>query len=62
LKAKEQIVLMFLQGQNDGRACTMKEVGSEFSGTRERIRQIEAKAIYKLRHANRSLKLKDYLE
>jgi RNA polymerase primary sigma factor len=62
LKPKEQIILKLRYGLDDGRARTLEEVGSEFSVTRERIRQIEAKAIRKLRHANRSLKLKDYLE
>ncbi len=62
LKPKEQIVLRLRYGLDDGRARTLEEVGSEFSVTRERIRQIEAKAIHKLRHTNRSLKLKDYLE
>ena len=46
----------------DGRARTLEEVGKEFNVTRERIRQIEAKALRKLRHPSRSRKLKDYLE
>jgi RNA polymerase primary sigma factor len=62
LKPKEQIVLKLRYGLDDGRARTLEEVGSEFSVTRERIRQIEAKAIHKLRHPSRSKKLKDYLE
>jgi len=62
LKPREQIILKLRYGLDDGRARTLEEVGSEFSVTRERIRQIEAKAIRKLRCANRSLKLKDYLE
>ena len=47
---------------DDGRARTLEEVGKEFNVTRERIRQIEAKALRKLRHPSRSRKLKDYLE
>jgi RNA polymerase primary sigma factor len=62
LKPREQIVLKLRYGLDDGRARTLEEVGSEFSVTRERIRQIELKAIHKLRHLNRSKKLKDYLE
>ena len=62
LAPKEQIVLKLRYGLDDGRARTLEEVGSEFSVTRERIRQIEAKAIHKLRHPSRSCKLKDYLE
>jgi RNA polymerase primary sigma factor len=62
LKPKEQIVLKLRYGLDDGRARTLEEVGSEFSVTRERIRQIEANAIHKLRHPSRSKKLKDYLE
>ena len=49
-------------GLEDGRARTLEEVGKEFHVTRERIRQIEAKALRKLRHPSRSRKLKDYLE
>ena len=49
-------------GLEDGRARTLEEVGKEFNVTRERIRQIEAKALRKLRHPSRSRKLKDYLE
>ena len=62
LKPKEQIVLRLRFGLEDGRARTLEEVASEFSVTRERIRQIEVKAIGKLRHPSRSRKLKDYLE
>ena len=50
------------QGMNDGRARTLEEVGKEFDVTRERIRQIEAKALRKLRHPSRSRKLRDYLD
>ena len=49
-------------GMNDGRARTLEEVGREFDVTRERIRQIEAKALRKLRHPSRSRKLRDYLD
>jgi RNA polymerase primary sigma factor len=49
-------------GLDDGRSRTLEEVGKEFKVTRERIRQIEAKALRKLRHPSRSRKLKDYLE
>ena len=49
-------------GMNDGRARTLEEVGKEFKVTRERIRQIEAKALRKLRHPSRSRKLRDYLD
>ncbi len=49
-------------GMNDGRARTLEEVGKEFDVTRERIRQIEAKALRKLRHPSRSRKLRDYLD
>lgn len=49
-------------GLEDGRARTLEEVGKKFDVTRERIRQIEAKALRKLRHPTRSKKLKDYLE
>ncbi|MGP8079390.1 MAG: RNA polymerase sigma factor RpoD, partial [Dehalococcoidales bacterium] len=62
LKPREQKVLKLRYGLDDGRARTLEEVGSEFSVTRERIRQIEAKAIRKLRHPTCSRKLKDYLE
>ena len=59
---KEQKVLRLRFGLDDGRARTLEEVGKEFSVTRERIRQIEAKALRKLRHPSRSRKLKDYLD
>ena len=58
----EQKVLILRFGLEDGRARTLEEVGKEFNVTRERIRQIEAKALRKLRHPSRSRKLKDYLE
>ena len=59
---REQKVLTLRSGLEDGRARTLEEVGKEFNVTRERIRQIEAKALRKLRHPSRSRKLKDYLE
>ena len=62
LTEREQKVLTLRFGLEDGRARTLEEVGKEFNVTRERIRQIEAKAIRKLRHPSRSRKLKDYLE
>jgi len=62
LTEREQKVLTFRFGLEDGRARTLEEVGKEFNVTRERIRQIEAKALRKLRHPSRSRKLKDYLE
>ena len=62
LTDREQKVLKLLFGLEDGRARTLEEVGKEFKVTRERIRQIEAKALRKLRHPSRSRKLKDYLE
>lgn len=62
LTEREQKVLRLRFGMNDGRARTLEEVGKEFDVTRERIRQIEAKALRKLRHPSRSRKLKDYLE
>jgi RNA polymerase primary sigma factor len=55
-------VLQLRFGLEGGRARTLEEVGREFNVTRERIRQIEAKALRKLRHPSRSRKLKDYLE
>ena len=58
----EHKVLTLRFGLEDGRARTLEEVGKEFNVTRERIRQIEAKALRKLRHPSRSRKLKDYLE
>lgn len=62
LTDREQKVLRLRFGLDDGRARTLEEVGKEFSVTRERIRQIEAKALRKLRHPSRSRKLKDYLD
>lgn len=62
LTEREQKVLRLRFGLDDGRARTLEEVGKEFQVTRERIRQIEAKALRKLRHPSRSRKLKDYLE
>lgn len=61
LTEREQKVLRLRFGMDDGRARTLEEVGKEFNVTRERIRQIEAKALRKLRHPSRSRKLKDYL-
>ena len=62
LTEREQKVLRLRFGMDDGRARTLEEVGKEFNVTRERIRQIEAKALRKLRHPRRSRKLKDYLD
>ncbi len=62
LTPREQKVLRLRFGLDDGRARTLEEVGKEFNVTRERIRQIEAKALRKLRHPSRSRKLKDYLD
>ncbi len=62
LTPREQKVLRLRFGLDDGRARTLEEVGKKFDVTRERIRQIEAKALRKLRHPSRSKKLKDYLE
>lgn len=62
LTEREQRVLKLRFGLDDGRARTLEEVGQEFHVTRERIRQIEAKALRKLRHPSRSKKLKDYLD
>lgn len=62
LTDREQKVLKLRFGLDDGRTRTLEEVGREFDVTRERIRQIEAKALRKLRHPSRSKKLKDYLE
>jgi RNA polymerase primary sigma factor len=62
LTPREQRVLVLRFGLEDGRSRTLEEVGQEFNVTRERIRQIEAKALRKLRHPSRSRKLKDYLE
>ena len=62
LTEREQKVLRLRFGLDDGRARTLEEVGKEFNVTRARIRQIEAKALRKLRHPSRSRKLKDYLD
>ena len=62
LTPREEKVLRLRFGLEDGRQRTLEEVGQQFNVTRERIRQIEAKALRKLRHPSRSKKLKDYLE
>ena len=62
LTGREEMVLKMRFGLHDGRPRTLEEVGKEFNVTRERIRQIEAKALRKLRHPSRSKKLKDYLD
>lgn len=62
LTPRERRVLQLRFGLEDGRSRTLEEVGKEFGVTRERIRQIEAKALRKLRHPSRSKRLKDYLE
>lgn len=62
LTQKEQKILKLRYGLDDGRARTLEEVGKQFSVTRERIRQIEAKALRKLRHPSRARKIKDYLD
>ena len=62
LNDREKRVLQLRFGLEDGRSRTLEEVGREFGVTRERIRQIEAKALRKLRHPSRSKKLKDFLE
>jgi RNA polymerase primary sigma factor len=62
LTPREQRILRLRFGLDDGRSRTLEEVGKEFKVTRERIRQIEAKALRKLRHPTRSRRLKDYLE
>ena len=61
LTPREEKVLRLRFGLDDGRARTLEEVGKEFKVTRERIRQIEAKALRKIRHPSRSKKLKDFL-
>jgi RNA polymerase primary sigma factor len=62
LSRREQLVLRLRFGLEDGRQRTLEEVGAEFNVTRERIRQIEAKALNKLRHPSRARKLRDYLD
>jgi RNA polymerase primary sigma factor len=62
LTPREQRIIKLRFGLEDGRSRTLEEVGREFRVTRERIRQIEAKALRKLRHPTRSRKLKDFLE
>ena len=62
LTPREEKVLSLRFGLEDGRSRTLEEVGREFNVTRERIRQIEAKALRKLRHPSRSKKLKDFLD
>jgi len=62
LTIREQKVLKLRFGLEDGRQRTLEEVGREFNVTRERIRQIEAKALRKLRHPSRSKKLRDYID
>jgi RNA polymerase primary sigma factor len=62
LTEREEQVLRLRFGLEDGRSRTLEEVGKKFNVTRERIRQIEAKALRKLRHPNRSNKVRDYLD
>ena len=62
LARRERKVFSLRCGREDGQPGTLEEVGREFGGTRERIRQIESKMLAKLRHPSRSSKLKDYLE
>ena len=62
LSVRERNVIKLRFGLDDGKTRTLEEVGKEFNVTRERIRQIEAKALRKLRHPSRSRKLKDFLE
>jgi RNA polymerase primary sigma factor len=62
LSDRERSVLLLRFGLEDDRPRTLEEIGKEFNVTRERIRQIEAKALRKLRHPSRSRKLRDYLE
>ena len=62
LTPREEMVLRLRYGLDDGHPRTLEEVGKEFGVTRERIRQIEAKALRKLRHPQRSKRLKDYVD
>ena len=62
LTPREEMVLRLRYGLDDGHPRTLEEVGKEFHVTRERIRQIEAKALRKLRHPQRSKKLRDYMD
>ena len=62
LTPREQKVLRLRYGLDDGKGRTLEEVGKEFNVTRERIRQIEAKALRKLRHPSRSKRLKEYID
>ena len=62
LTKRERRVLQLRYGLEDGRARTLEEVGREFNVTRERIRQIETKALRKLRHPSRAKKLRDYMD
>ena len=62
LTPREERVIMLRFGLDDGRPRTLEELGKEFNVTRERIRQIEAKALRKLRHPSRAKRLRDYLE
>ena len=62
LTPREEKVLRLRFGLEDGRSRTLEEVGKEFNVTRERIRQIEAKALWKIKHPNKSRKLRDFLE
>ena len=62
LKDREKQVIVLRFGLEDGHPRTLEEVGKEFNVTRERIRQIEAKALWKIKHPNKSRKLRDFLE
>ena len=62
LTPREEMVIRLRYGLDDARPRTLEDVGKEFGVTRERIRQIEAKALRKLRHPNRSKKLKDFID
>lgn len=62
LSDREKKVLIMRYGLDDGKERTLEEVGKEFHVTRERIRQIEAKALWKIKHPNKSRKLRDFLE